>query len=136
MEWGSATDGKTVYFANAIGGFWGAVDIATGQLKWKKNDPNLPGPTHYVNDIGGVSYANGVVYVGSLGGGLNVTASSPTMFALDANTGNILWQYASGSSVGASPAIVNGMVYWGTGYARLDLGLGAGAHNFYAFSLK
>ena len=44
MEWGSATDGKTVYFANAKGGFWGAVDIATGQLIWKTYDPNPAGP--------------------------------------------------------------------------------------------
>jgi len=136
MEWGSATDGKTVFFANAIGGFWGAVDIATGELKWKTSDPNLPGPTFYANDIGGVSYANGVVYVGSLGGGKNLTPTSPTMFALDASTGKILWQYASGSSVAASPAIVNGVVYWGTGYARLDQGVGAGTNDFYAFSLK
>ena len=136
MEWGSATDGKTVFFANAIGGFWGAVDIATGELKWKTSDPNLPGPTFYANDIGGVSYANGVVYVGSLGGGKNLTPTSPTMFALDASTGKILWQYASGSSVASSPAIVNGVVYWGTGYARLDQGVGAGTNDFYAFSLK
>ena len=58
----------------------------------------------YTNDIGGVSYANGVVYVGSLGGGeTQVTPTTPTMFALDASTGEILWSYASGSSVGRLP---------------------------------
>jgi polyvinyl alcohol dehydrogenase (cytochrome) len=136
MEFGSATDGKTVYFANAYGGFWGAVDIASGQLKWKTYDPNLPGPAYYANDVGGISYANGVVYVGSLGGGTNLTPSSPTMFALDANTGKILWQYASGSSVAGSPAIVNGVIYWGSGYGRLGQGVAAGTKDFYAFSLK
>ncbi|HEX9116034.1 MAG TPA: PQQ-binding-like beta-propeller repeat protein, partial [Anaerolineae bacterium] len=135
MEWGSATDGSTVYFANSRGGFWGAVDIATGQLKWKTMDPNPAGPPFYANDIGAVSVANGVVYAGSMGGGASVAATTPTMFALDAATGKILRQYASGSSVGSGPAIANGMVYWGTGYAHLG-GLGAGAHNFYAFSVQ
>jgi len=137
MEWGSATDGQTVYFTNAHGNFWGAVDIATGKLKWQTSDPNpLPGTFFDVNDIGGVSYANGVVYVGSMGSGTNLTPTTATMFALDAATGKILWQFASGSSVASSPAIVNGMVYWGTGYNRLGQGVGAGTNNFYAFSLN
>ena len=130
MEWGSATDGKTVYFANSAGGFWGAVDVATGQLKWKTADPNPLAPPFYANDIGAVSVANGVVYAGSMGGNVG---TNPTMFALDAATGQILWQWVSGSSVGSAPAIVNGVVYWGTGYGRF--GLGAGQYNFYAFSL-
>ncbi len=135
MEWGSATDGKTVYFANSHGNFWGAVDVATGQLKWKTSDPNPLGPAFYANDIGAVSVANGVVYVGSLGSESNLTPTSPTMFALDANSGKILWQFASGSSVGAGAAIVNGMVYWGTGYHLFGAGVQAGQPNFYAFKL-
>ena len=39
------------------------------------------------------------------------------MFALDASTGKILWRFAAGSSVDAGPAIVDGTVYWGSGYA-------------------
>jgi len=132
MEWGSATDGSTVYFANAAGGFWGAVDVATGQLKWRTNDPNPQAPPFYSNDIGAVSYANGVVYVESLGGS---DSANPTMFALDAATGEILWSFASGSSAAGGAAIVDGMVYWGTGYGRLGQGVGAGTNNFYAFSL-
>jgi len=138
MEWGSATDGKTAYFANSIGNFWGAVDIATGHLKWQTSDPsplNSSAISGGANDIAAVSVANGVVYVGSLGGGPDNSTSIPTMFALDANTGSILWSFTSGSSVGAGPAIANGIVYWGTGYARLGIGSPAGANNFYAFSL-
>ena len=133
MEWGSATDGETVYFANAHGGFWGAVDVAKGQLKWQTSDPNPQGPPFYANDIGAVSVANGVVYAGSMGGN---DSTNPTMFALDAATGEILWSYVSGSGVASSPAIVNGVVYWGTGYSRLGQGVAAGEHNFYAFSVK
>ena len=132
MEWGSATDGKTVYFANTAGGFWGAVDIATGQLKWKTTDPTWTGNQ---NDNAAVSVANGVVYAGSLGGGATTGATAPTMFALDAATGGILWSYASGSSVASGPAIVNGVVYWGTGYGHFGIGAPARSHDFYAFTL-
>ena len=132
MEWGSATDGKTVFFANSAGNFWGAVDIATGQLKWQTADPNPVVPFVNVNDIGAVSYANGVVYVGSLGGAIT---TNPTMFALDAATGNILWEWVSGSSVGSAPAIANGMVFWGTGYHLFGAGVPSGQPNFYAFAL-
>jgi polyvinyl alcohol dehydrogenase (cytochrome) len=132
MEWGSATDGNTVYFANSAGGFWGAVDVATGQLIWKTIDPNPAAPPFYANDIGAVSVANGVVYAGSQGGNVG---TNPTMFALDAATGEILWQFVSGASVGSAPAIVNGMVYWGTGYGRFGVGVTPGQPDFYAFSL-
>jgi polyvinyl alcohol dehydrogenase (cytochrome) len=135
MEWGSATDGKTVYFANAAGSFWGAVDIATGALKWQTADPSPFNYFAFANDIAAVSVANGVVYVGSLGGGPPTGATVPTMFALDANTGAILWSFTSGGSVGGGPAIVNGMVYWGTGYAHLGFAAPAGANNFFAFKL-
>ena len=133
MEWGSATDGKTVYFANSAGDFWGAVDIATGQLKWKTSDPNPVVAPFYANDVGPVSVANGVVYAGSLAGS---DGTRPSMFAMDANTGQILWQFVSGGSVGGGPSIVNGMVFWGNGYGHGGIGAGAGANDFYAFSLK
>ena len=38
------------------------------------------------------------------------------MFALDARTGKIVWSFAAGSSVNAGPAVVDGVVYWGSGY--------------------
>jgi len=46
------------------------------------------------------------------------------MFAMDANTGNILFRYnarfngATSGGVEASPAVVDGVVYWGTGGSR------------------
>ena len=133
MEFGSATDGQTVYFANGAGGFWGAVDIATGTPIWQTADPNpLVGPA-YVNDTGPVSVANGVVYVGSMAGN---DGTRPSMFALDAGTGQILWQFVSGGSVGGGPAIVDGVVYWGNGYSHIGFGAPAGTDNFYAFSVK
>jgi polyvinyl alcohol dehydrogenase (cytochrome) len=56
------------------------------------------------------------------------------MFALDAKTGNILWQYESGSSVYAAPAIVGNSVYWGSGYSRF--GLGTGNTKLFAFAIE
>jgi polyvinyl alcohol dehydrogenase (cytochrome) len=38
------------------------------------------------------------------------------MYAMDPATGKVLWSFASGGSVNSSPAIVGGVVYWGSGY--------------------
>jgi polyvinyl alcohol dehydrogenase (cytochrome) len=65
---------------------------------------------------GPASVANGVVFVGSM----DANPQNPTMFALSAATGQVLWSYAAGSSVIAAPAIASGnSVYWGSGYSRL-----------------
>jgi polyvinyl alcohol dehydrogenase (cytochrome) len=55
------------------------------------------------------------------------------MFALDAKTGKVLWSYPSGGSVNAGAVIVDGTVYWGSGYGRGSLV--GGKNKFYAFSL-
>jgi polyvinyl alcohol dehydrogenase (cytochrome) len=61
--------------------------------------------------------------------------SGSNMFALDAATGATLWSFASGGSVIAGPAIVNGVVYWGSGYSRYGPALGSGNNKLYAFAL-
>jgi polyvinyl alcohol dehydrogenase (cytochrome) len=38
--------------------------------------------------------------------------------------------------VNAGPAVVNGTVYWGDGYAHLDIPGWTGSTTFYAFSLR
>jgi polyvinyl alcohol dehydrogenase (cytochrome) len=55
------------------------------------------------------------------------------MYAMDGATGNILWDYPSGGSCQSGAAIVNGMVYWGSGYSNLNLG--TPNNQFYAFQL-
>ena len=57
--------------------------------------------------------ANGVVYAGSFSG---------MMHAVDARTGEILWSFDSGGSVVDGPAIADGVVYWGSGYAHIPPG--------------
>jgi polyvinyl alcohol dehydrogenase (cytochrome) len=45
-------------------------------------------------------------------------AGAPTMLALDATSGSILWSYAAGSSVIGGATIVQDTVYWGSGYSH------------------
>jgi polyvinyl alcohol dehydrogenase (cytochrome) len=133
IEWGTATDGKRIYIAEANFGFqayphnanlphWGsfaALDPATGAVLWQTSDPSGG------NDLGAVSVSNGVVYGGSMSG---------HMYALDAANGKVLKDILGQGASNAGPAISNdGVVYWGNGYARF--GLGAPSTTFYAFSL-
>jgi polyvinyl alcohol dehydrogenase (cytochrome) len=134
MEWGTAVDGRRIYFADANtdhvsytlpngqtvqkGGFFGALDAATGKVLWETADPSED------EDMGAVSTAGGVVFAGSMSG---------HMYALDGATGKILWDYKGEGSSNAAPAIVGDTVYWGNGYdnrfiSRLP------STTFYAFS--
>jgi polyvinyl alcohol dehydrogenase (cytochrome) len=138
MEWGSATDGQRIYVAitNYYGipwaagpaGGWAALDPATGKILWTAGDPNGS------NALGPVTVANGVVFVPSMGG----TKTNPNMLALDAATGKTLWSYPAGSSVIAGATVVNGVVYWGSGYSHLGALLPqfTGGNTFYAFSIN
>ena len=136
IEWGTAVDGKGIYAAETNYnrtvyttpsgqtinyGSWVALDPASGQVLWQTPDPNG------AIDLGPTAVANGVVYAGSLSG---------DMYALDANTGNVLWQYHGAGASAASPAIVDGTVYWGNGYNHLGIPEGSPSNTFYAFSVN
>ena len=58
---------------------------------------------------------------------------APTMLALNAATGAILWSFASGASVNAGAAIVDETVFWGSGYTHLGIPGYTGNNRFYAF---
>jgi polyvinyl alcohol dehydrogenase (cytochrome) len=134
IEWGTATDGKRIYVAisnsdhlpytlvpsgqKITWGAWSALDLATGKILWQTADP-IAGSI----DRGSVSVANGVMYAGS---------NSGQMYALDATTGNILWNFASGGTVIDGPSIVDGTLYWGSGYREIQ---GTGNNKVYAFAL-
>src|SRR5262249_13195198 len=100
----------------SIAGSWGAIDPANGNILWQAADPNT------AMDLGPASVANGVVYVSSMAGFPGFTLGKPTMFALDAGTGAQRWSFVSGGSVNASPAIVDGRLYWGSGFKNYFLG--------------
>jgi polyvinyl alcohol dehydrogenase (cytochrome) len=149
MEWGSSSDGTRIYVAiannnhipdsfptsgSSTAGSWAALDPTnnnpthkSGAILWQTADPNG------AIDIGPTSVANGVVYAGSMAG----HAADPNMIAMDATNGKILWEFPAGYSVGAGASIVNGVVYWGSGYGHLGLGTGnSNTGTFYAFSIN
>jgi polyvinyl alcohol dehydrogenase (cytochrome) len=150
MNWGTAFDGDRIYAPitnhhhlpyqltqNGLtsgpfvtGGSWTALDPETGKILWQTADPGQFG-TFGSWALAPVTSANGIVYASSM------AYQRPTdnqMFALDGKTGEILWQYHTGHSVNAGPAVVDGSVYWGSGYARSAEGNG-GNNQFFAFSI-
>jgi polyvinyl alcohol dehydrogenase (cytochrome) len=155
MEWGTAFDGERIYASitnhhhipykltqngvigstTVTGGSWAAMDPGTGKILWQTADEQtetLTGlGTVNVWDLAPVTVANGVLYASSMA----KLASQNQMFALDARTGYVLWQFGAGSSVNAGPAVVNGSVYWGSGYSRSGVE-GSGSTSFYAFTVE
>ena len=99
-------------------GAWSGLDVFTGRPIWQTGDPTVG-----AIDMGSVSVANGVLYAGSQSG---------FMYALNAATGKVLWSFDSGGSVVAGPAIVDGVVYWGSGYSNP----GTTNNKLYAFTLQ
>jgi polyvinyl alcohol dehydrogenase (cytochrome) len=136
IQWGTAVDRHRIYaaighFRNAepyallsgeviTGGSWAALEPSTGRILWQTADP-LGAP-----DLAALTVANGVVFAGSM------AHTGDQMYALDASTGAILWRFEAGGSVVAGPAVVEGTVYWGSGYARTG---GVGNNKLYAFSV-
>jgi polyvinyl alcohol dehydrogenase (cytochrome) len=139
IEWGTAYDGRRIYAPTAnidgttyttpdgttlTAGSWAALDPATGRIEWQTGDPGAA-PNW---DLASPAVANGVVF------GASLSSPGDNFYALDAASGRVLWRFPSGASSIASPAIVDGVVYWGTGYDRLGLGA-VGGEKLYAFSI-
>jgi polyvinyl alcohol dehydrogenase (cytochrome) len=127
--------GKGKYAGMSVStGIWSAIDPGSGNILWQIPNPALPnGTLNGASCNGPVAATNGVLFAGSMD-------SNGTMYALNATTGDVLWQFQSGGTVYGGPAIANGVVYWGCGYPN---GLGAGArplgfgstcHKLYAFA--
>jgi polyvinyl alcohol dehydrogenase (cytochrome) len=137
--WGTASDGKRIYVpignskhqsyrltpsgVTITWGAWSALDALTGKILWQTADP-IAGSL----DVSSASVANGVLFVGSLD-------RLGHMYALNAATGAVLWSYASGGSVIDAPSIVNGTLFWGSGYRRYSGNGATGNHKVYAFAL-
>jgi polyvinyl alcohol dehydrogenase (cytochrome) len=133
IQWGTATDGRQVYLVET--NFFrqpyelpngqvinyssiAALDAATGEVTWQIPEP------HGGLAQGAVSVANGVLYAGALSG---------RMYAIDTRNGTVLWEFQGRGSSNAGPAIVNGTVFWGNGYARANIG--TPGRTLYAFGL-
>jgi len=125
VYYGCASDGVRVYGAGSnsnnlnytlmngstiTSGSWSAMNASTGKLIWQTPDPLKQG------DKGALTVANGILYGGS---------NSGHLYALNANTGAVLWSYTTSSAVSCGPSVVDGDVYWG-----------GGGGTFYAFSVN
>jgi polyvinyl alcohol dehydrogenase (cytochrome) len=134
IEWGPATDGARIYVpvsnssglpyappsgVTTNGGSWAALDPKTGKIMWQTATPgtciSLIRTSAGCMALGPASVAGGVVFAGSM----DTNKADPTMFALDASSGKILWSFIAGSPVVAGPAIVGNSVYWGSGPTTL-----------------
>ena len=125
-DWASATSSPT---RSTTTGSWAALDPATGDIDWQIADP-APNTPYFGTSVNGpVTVVNGVVFGGSMD-------PSGTMFAMDAATGTVLWSFKSGGSVYGGPAVVDGSVYWGSGYPSARLQFGTPGKKLYAFRLK
>jgi polyvinyl alcohol dehydrogenase (cytochrome) len=160
MEFGSAADAERIYVEvtnfdhvefeltagpqagkKVNGGIWAGLDIATGKILWQTPDPRSEeslkgllihpsfggflGDGFFATAKGPMAVANGVVFAGSMD-------RKGHMYAFDGRDGSILWSFESGGSVMTAPAIVDNVLYWGSGYSKT----GFGNKKFYAFELK
>jgi outer membrane protein assembly factor BamB len=100
-----AVSGGTVYVGSWDTYFY-ALNAATGALEWKFKTGD-DAKTHVMTGIpGSAAVAHGTVYFG---------CRDANFYAVDAKTGTLRWQVANdGSWVIASPAVVNGVVYYTT----------------------
>jgi polyvinyl alcohol dehydrogenase (cytochrome) len=146
IQWGTATDYVQIYVAVSNsryasynlqpsgmpwnGGSWAALGAPAGRINWQVADPGTStvAPGAPALPLGPVTVANGVVYAPSMSG---------FVYALSANSGATLWSYNTGASVNGGAAVVNGSVYWGTGYGHFPKfsPLGTSSNKLFAFSL-
>jgi polyvinyl alcohol dehydrogenase (cytochrome) len=139
IEWGSATDGKLVYFPNSdasygpeeAGGL-AAVMIQNGERVWFTRPPPIPckgarDPNCIQAQSAAITVIPGVVFSASTNGIMRAYASAD---------GKIIWEYNAaheystvngvagkgGGVNGPGPAVVGGMLYMTSGYAALGGG--------------
>jgi polyvinyl alcohol dehydrogenase (cytochrome) len=129
---GHRGEGRAVFFPDWGGMLW-KLDAETGAVLWSNAMSTYNGIAGSISRTSPVlahgmalTIANGVLYAGSM------QHVGEQLYALDAATGTILWKFVAGGSVVSGPAVVDGTVYWGTGYARTG---GVGNNKFYAFSI-
>ncbi|MBC7659691.1 MAG: PQQ-binding-like beta-propeller repeat protein [Chitinophagaceae bacterium] len=160
MEFGSATDNEKVYVQitnfdhteylitagpqagkKVHGGSWAALDAVSGKILWQTPDPRSSEPLKgilahpsfgafrgegfFATDKGPMAVNNGVVFAGSMD-------RKGHMYGLDSRDGRVIWSFASGGSVMSAPAIVDNVLYWGSGYSKT----GFAGNKFYAFGLR
>jgi alcohol dehydrogenase (cytochrome c) len=95
-------------------GFFAAIDPLTGRRKWEVPLTDLP------SSAGMLATGGGLVFTGKLSG---------EFVALDADSGKILWQFKTGSSINATAITY---LHNGKQYVTVASGLGGGLATRYA----
>lgn len=115
-----AVHGNLVYISSVDGNVY-AVDAATGTRRWafvtrgerRFTAPGIHGAiprTERMPDPFDVFLSSPTV----VGNTLYIGSGDQHVYALDATTGALRWQFAAGDVIHASPAVANGMVYIGS----------------------
>jgi polyvinyl alcohol dehydrogenase (cytochrome) len=142
IEFGTATDGKRIYFADSNAKFAGhepqtnklisgreitfgsvgAMDAATGKIVWQTADPAGEGKTVHngkpCDSLAGTgedcegAFIKAPVTVAN--GAMYSCSIEPDghMYAFDAAKGGLLWKFKSGAPCETGAAIMDGVVYW------------------------
>ena len=139
MQTGSPAVANSIVYAGMDDGSLYALAAGTGAIRWTSpflgrsmrgvavgNGLVYVGATDGNNNpaLYGINASTGAIVWKFLTGGIGVNASSPTyangvvympggvgIYALDANTGAVLWQDLGPANPGASPVVVNGVLY-------------------------
>jgi outer membrane protein assembly factor BamB len=114
--------GKPLWKFSAKGGLWGTPAVDKDHVYIPSQDHFLysiniaDGTQAWATDLGGPMIGapylskEGVLYVGTLG---------DKVYAVDAASGNPIWNYATQGHVWASPAVNNNMVYVGDAASKI-----------------
>jgi len=93
-------------YAASTGGVIYAFDAATGDVKWRyETESGCP-------VFSSPAVADGRVYVGE---GLHADYDC-MLYCIDEATGDLVWEFQSGSHVESSPCVADGRVYFGGGF--------------------
>jgi outer membrane protein assembly factor BamB len=103
-------------YVGSYDGYFYAIDVTTGNEKWKFATKGSKEPISTEAETGPVegspgaivsspAISKGVVYFGS---------TDDHLYALDANTGKEKWEYKTEYYIAASPAISDGVIYFGS----------------------
>jgi outer membrane protein assembly factor BamB len=98
-----AVAGGLVYIAGYNGKVY-AFDTSTLQIQWV-----IPREDNYLPIVGGTAVAQNMVYVGATD-----TKESWKLYALDAATGNEIWQFEAGDKIWSTPVVSGETVYFGS----------------------
>jgi outer membrane protein assembly factor BamB len=101
--------------AAADGGLCAALSAWDGTVAWTFTNPALDANGRNGWSLSPMTVANGVVLYASMD-------PAGTLFLLRAADGALLGSYTLGASSACGPAVVNGVVFAGTGYSNFALG--------------